>query len=331
MAPRKGTRRACDPCSVRKVKCDGEQPCSRCVAASWDCTYLKTHGKSGPKGPRRTTEAAIRRLQQRSRSDLGSTTRSESDASIEGSPATVDGPPPDPLPPRSEPSLEDVEWPTAVDATINGGRRDSLRISPSPISRYLEIYQERGYAIWPVVDTETLLARLLTHPDDMETYGLASAICAATISQFQIDAEDGDPAEGHFRVSSALFETESKRARDESDHMEHLTVWSLLSTFFLHVYSANIGRMTASTVLLGEAITKAHVIGLHRLSCYQNITREQQQHNLRIYWLLFITERFVVGLLCELQLTQSKSPFVAARRSYDAQTGIGPPAIGRLE
>ena len=159
------------------------------------------------------------------------------------------------------------------------------------MSRYLEVYQERGYPIWPVVDTEALLARLLTHPADMEAYGLAAAICAAAISQFQIDAEPGSPVEGHYRVSSALFESEAKRARRQFDHMEYVTISSLLSTFFLHVYSANVGRMTASTILLGEAITKAHVIGLHKVSSYRGLSVEEQQYNLRIYWLLFITER----------------------------------------
>ena len=190
--------------------------------------------------------------------------------------------------------MDNYEWPGVFDPTSYGTHRDSPKISPSPISRYLEVYQERGYVIWPVVDTEVLIARLLTHPDDMEAYGLASAICAATISQFQIDAEPGSPVEGHFRVSSAVFETEAKRARETSDHMEHLTIWSLLSTFFLHVYSANIGRMTASTVLLGEAITKAHIIGLYQSSHYQNMSPEEQQHNLRVYWLLFITERYAL-------------------------------------
>ncbi|KAF2682292.1 hypothetical protein K458DRAFT_342761 [Lentithecium fluviatile CBS 122367] len=292
MALRKGTRRACDPCSVRKVRCDGDQPCSRCQAASWDCTYLKTHGKSGPKGPRRTTEAAIRRLQQRSRSDLESRARSESDTSLEDrSPSTIDFPLLDSLPPTSEPPLDEFGWPDVINSTFNGVCMEPQRISTSHISEYLEVYQNRGYAIWPVVDSDELLARLLTHPGDIEAYGLATAICAATISQFRIDAEPGSPVEGHFRISSGLFETEAKRAREESDHMEHLTITSLLSTFFLHVYSANIGRMTASTVLLGEAITKAHIIGLHKLSYYQNMNPEQKQHNLRIYWLLFITER----------------------------------------
>ncbi|KAJ4301734.1 hypothetical protein N0V90_003827 [Kalmusia sp. IMI 367209] len=125
----------------------------------------------------------------------------------------------------------------------------------------------------------------------MEAYSLATAVCAATITQFQIDAEPGSPVEGHFRISSAMFDTESKRARDLFDHTEQVTLWSLLSTFFLHVYSANIGRLSTSTVLLGEAITKAHMIGLHTPSYYEAMDAERLQYNARIYWLLFITER----------------------------------------
>jgi hypothetical protein len=288
-APRKGTRRACDPCSVRKVRCDGNTPCSRCTAASWDCTYLKTHRKSGPKGPRRTTEAAIRRLQQRSKLNTEQS-RSDSETSYEdGSPTTIDFPLLDTLPP--EPDLDGYGWPDMISPTFSNAQREPQRISTSCVSQYLEVYHERGYAIWPVVDTEALTARLLTNPEDMEAYSLATAICAATVSQFQIEAEPGSPVEGHYKVSSGLFETEATRARKSSDHLENISISSLLSSFFLHVYSANIGRMPASTVLLGEAITKAHMLGLHRLWYYQSLEVEHQQHNLRVYWLLFITER----------------------------------------
>lgn len=188
------------------------------------------------------------------------------------------------------PFYDRLGWPDAVSPPLPsfGGPR---KISTSTISTYLEVFQARGYAIWPVVDTEALLARLLTDPDDMEAYGLATAICAATITQFQIDAEPGSPVEGHFRVSSAMFDSEAKRAREESDHIEHVTLSSLLSTFFLHVYTANIGRMSSSTVLLGEAIAKAHMIGLHKSSYYEPMGIERLQHNVRVYWLLFITER----------------------------------------
>ncbi|KAJ4352496.1 uncharacterized protein N0V89_007844 [Didymosphaeria variabile] len=88
-----------------------------------------------------------------------------------------------------------------------------------------------------------------------------------------------------------MFDSEAKRAREDSDHSEHVTVSSLLGAFFLHVYAANIGRMSTSTVYLGEAITKAHMVGLHKPSYYQNMDVERLQYNVRIYWLLFITER----------------------------------------
>ncbi|CAO2654969.1 Nn.00g117020.m01.CDS01 [Neocucurbitaria sp. VM-36] len=290
-APRKGTRRACDPCSVRKVRCDGNQPCSRCEAASWECTYLKTHGKSGPKGPRRTTEAAIRRLQERSKSSLDES-RSNSEASLDpGSPVTTELPYIDRFPPTIEPDTDGHGWPDIVSPTLAPGQREPQKISVSCISQYLEIYQARGYGIWPVVDAEALTARLLTHPNDSEAYALAMAICAAIVSQFSIDAEPGSPVEGRYRVSSAVFEEEAKKARNDSDHMENITMFSLLGSFFLHVYSANTGRMNVSTVLLGEAIVKAHILGLHKPTYYHGMTAEEMQHTLRVYWLLFITER----------------------------------------
>ncbi|PVH90884.1 hypothetical protein DM02DRAFT_636492 [Periconia macrospinosa] len=217
MAPRKGTQGACDPCSVRKVRCDGLQPCTRCEASSWDCTYVRTHGKSGPKGPRRTTKAAIRRLQERGEGNLNRRARSESDLNLDDeSPSTVDLPPLEPLP-RSDQPFNSPGWPDATSPLLPR-HTEPRRISTSSISPYLEVYQERGYGIWPVVDVDVLLARLLTHSDDMEAYALATAICAATISQFQIDAEPGSPVEGHFhteqqqhslRVYWLLFITES--------------------------------------------------------------------------------------------------------------------------
>lgn len=291
MAPRKGTRRACDPCSVRKVRCDGNQPCSRCEAASWECTYLKTHGKSGPKGPRRTTEAAIRRLQERSKSSHDGS-RSNSEASLDPtSPTPTEIPYMDQLPPMASADMDATGWPEIIPPSFTAAHIEPQRLSTACISQYLDIYSARGYGIWPVVDGEALTARLLTHHDDLEAYALATAMCAAVVSQFCSSSQPGSPVEGHYRVASSVFERESKRARKEADHWESVSTFSLLSSFFLHVYSANVGRMNASTVLLGEAIVKAHILGLHKTTYYTGMTPEQTQYALRIYWLLFITER----------------------------------------
>ena len=96
------------------------------------------------------------------------------------------------------------------------------RISISLIPPYLDIYQSRGYAIWPVVDTESLLARLITYQDDMEAYALATSLCAATVTQFQID-EDESLVAGYCQASSRLFKAETKRARPIYDYQERMT------------------------------------------------------------------------------------------------------------
>lgn len=213
--------------------------------------------------------------------------------------------------------------PTISTSTI----QEPQRIPVACLSQYLEIYQARGYGIWPVVDAETLTARLLTHSHDMEAYALATSICAAIVSQFSIDVEPGSPVEGSYRVSSSAFELEAKRARNESDHLENITMSSLLSSFFLHVYSANVGRMNASTVLLGEAIFKAHVLGLHKTTYYQLMDPGQTQYALRVYWLLFITER-AHSLQHDVPTTLKRSPDLP--RLEDLHDGSVTPAFVQL-
>jgi hypothetical protein len=292
---------------VGKVRCDGNQPCSRCDAASWECTYLKTHGKSGPKGPRRTTETAIKRLQERSKSSHDES-RSNSEASFDaGSPRTAEVPYQGPIPSVNHPDVDIAGWPDTTTSMISANHKEHQRITTSCISQYLDIYHARGYGIWPVVETEMLTVRLLAHSEDLEAYALAAAICAAIVSQFSLETEPGSPLEDHYRVPSSAFEAESKKARNESDHLENVTVFSLLSTFFLHVHAANIGRMNASTVLLGEAIFKAHILGMHKPVHYQHMNAEQTQYALRIYWLLFITER-AHSLQHDVPTTLKRSP-----------------------
>jgi hypothetical protein len=291
VTPRKGTRRACDPCSVRKVRCEGNQPCSRCEAANWDCTYLKKHGKSGPRGPRRTTEAAIRKLQERSQTSHDGS-RSNSEASLDAiSPSATELPDIDLFSGAGGVRVDRFGGSDVTNQACPDAPQEPQKITTSCLSHYLEIYQTRGYGIWPVVNAEFLTARLITDPHDREAYALATAISAAVISQFSIDDECWSPVEGFDPVSSSTFERASRKAREQADHLESLSLYSILSSFFLHVYSANVGRMKASTILLGEAVAKAHIIGLHKPGFYSGLVPEQLQHSLRVWWLLFITER----------------------------------------
>lgn len=59
---RKSNIRACDACSIRKVKCELNRPCSHCVANKLNCTQLRERKKSGPKNLQKKTLDSINSL-----------------------------------------------------------------------------------------------------------------------------------------------------------------------------------------------------------------------------------------------------------------------------
>jgi hypothetical protein len=327
----RSTRKACDACSVRKVQCDGGQPCRRCVAYSFKCTFLKSRGKPGPKGPHKRTAEAIGTLQSKP-----STSKQQQQASPNEKWASSEG-------------LNDTENLLFDNFNTHDGSphgsavwtrgyagSSSLdpiqpsvhsRIDTSCIAHHLNKYEFRAYSIWPIIDAKSLISQILADPEDMEAYGLATALCATLITQFDASSATSQVADGS-SVSHGLFETESRRARLIYDHRERMTIRSLLTSFFLHVYAANIGKKTTATLLLNEAVTMAHIIGLHKRSYYDNLDENQQQYCLRVYWLLFISER-CLPLTLRLPrhvLTRFKSPFLPTRNPHQPPPPHLPPS-----
>ena len=304
----RSTRKACDACSVRKVQCDGGLPCQRCIAYSFKCTFLKTRGKPGPKGPRKRTAKAIETLQSKISSNQvqPKANPSEGWASPQESNNRSNLPfdniqRNDGSPHGSADWAQAYEVSSPLDDTQSPGQS---RIHTSCIAHQLNKYEFQAYSIWPCFDIKSLVNQLLADPEDMETYGLATALCATFITQFQASSVTTPIAEGS-SVSPANFEAECRRARLLYDHRERVTIRSLLTSFFLHVYAANIGKKTSTTLFLNEAVSMAHIIGLHKRSYYDNLDEDHQQYYLRVYWLLFISERFIYLLISPKPLADS--------------------------
>lgn len=290
----RSTGKACDACSLRKVQCDGREPCRRCIASSFECTFLRSRGKPGPKGPRKRTAEAIQTLQSKaSTKKLQSEEQSTDSWTSPRGDGAASNLPFDGVHIQDELTHSDTDWteenvgPSTPAATMH-----LTRIHTSTIAHYLNIHQFRAYSIWPVFDNKLILGRLIEDAEDMEAYGLATAVCAASITSFQIKG-DGNPIVDDYPISPGLFEAESKRARLSYDYHERMTIWSLLTSFFLHVYASNVGKKSTTTLLLSEAVTMAHVIGLHKRSYYDKLDDDHQQYCLRVYWLLFISERYL--------------------------------------
>ncbi|CAD0109430.1 unnamed protein product [Aureobasidium uvarum] len=162
-----------------------------------------------------------------------------------------------------------------------------FRISPALLEPYLDIYYFKLFPVWPIVNKALLTARLQSAGPDVTAYMLASSVCAATMVQLRLS--DFGPCGDVLEPSMMLTEIEDLRRT--YDHRENPSIDYLATSFFMHVAYTNLGRLTTSTLLLREAVTLAYIFDLHRPSHYGEVTPMERQSHLRMFWILFITER----------------------------------------
>jgi len=248
----------CDGCALRRVRCPGGQPCHECQIRSVSCSFLRKRKKRGPKGPRLKTSEKIgnfqRQLQKETHQDSGEI-------------------------------LTDLATPETT-ASIPGPSF-FRRFSFEAYQPFLEIFHHRLYSVWPIVSYDELMSKLQNDESDFESYALASSLCAAAIAQLRLR----EHAAPFGSVSSKDFEAEAQRLRQRFDYQEQYSLASLLTSFFLHVYFANVDKLRTAGFFLRESLTYAHGLRLHHTDTYADVEPTKRQLMLRIYWILFVSER----------------------------------------
>ena len=153
---------------------------------------------------------------------------------------------------------------------------------------FVHVFQQQAFGIWPVVNAESLLEQLGQPNPKPETLALAASLCAATIGQLRL-AEDDTPAPN--AKSASQFVTECLWFRERYDYRETYSTASILIPFFLHIYYANTNKLRTAGLFLRESITYVHAMRLDQPETYQHLDKGERSLRLRIYWLLFISER----------------------------------------
>jgi hypothetical protein len=189
-----GKVRACDVCSIRKVRCNGVDPCLPCTKASFDCSFTKSRLKPGPKGPHASTCRKFRSRMQgsRDRKDIISSTEELDSSAFTLLNGFVTG--------TAESSSQSRDFLPEIDTSNNFSlsldEHDSTEVPPAPMSvsfsdicSYLEIYQCKMYPVWPAVERTKLITKLADNREDHETCALATAVCAATGAQLKLDKD----------------------------------------------------------------------------------------------------------------------------------------------
>ena len=233
-------RRACDSCKVRKIRCSETLPCTACEASGIECTFKREQGTRGPRGLRPRTLDKIERRRQAEASKSNTSSPDQDQAAAKKSPSPVD--------------------------------------EVACLLEILEIYSERLYPIWPIVDATDLRNKIEQNPaEGGAARYLANAVALAAIAQLKLDtAWQPRVEDAETRLSETLGLLDALRI-----------------SFFLHIYHENASPGgTKSLVYLREAITQAQILRLDRESTYASLSEADQHVSRRILWLLFVTERY---------------------------------------
>ncbi|KAK9429044.1 hypothetical protein V1505DRAFT_179805 [Lipomyces doorenjongii] len=249
-------KRACDCCIVRKIRCDGHQPCESCHSGNLECTFLTPRLKRGPRRLRSRTMTNIRRRQG------------------EG----------------------DNETPSSVsNGTVNVGQaRGQIHphIQLRRLETVVEVYRRKLYPIWPVLAIDDL-NNVLDDAKDKQNpalYVLILSLCAATMARLKLPPCDPEAPDGG--ISGDVLANETIRARMEYNYMEAVDEYSVVTSFFLHCYFSNLlDRQGSSFVYIREAVTFAQFLRLHEEHTYIKYTEKQAQRIRMLYFLVLVTER----------------------------------------
>jgi hypothetical protein len=198
---------------------------------------------------------------------------------------------------------------------------DLRRISPSVIRNVLSMYKESLYGIWPLLATDELIQRLENDTNDPTIYSLTTALCGATLSNMSRVVLDDSLQSS---LDAEAFIWESRRMRGTFDYMEPVTLDTVLTSYFLHIYY---GRQTSreqmAAFYIREAITFAHMLGMHLDETYARHSVRDQRVMRKLYFLLFMTERYLCiqqGL--PIVLDSIPLPDVDDEENPDAVTGF---------
>ena len=193
--------------------------------------------------------------------------------------------------PFSQPQQSHV---ACVDSQPVSGRVSNARFHP-----YIQLFFGHLFPIMPIISPEVYLDHRIydrTNSMSTNTYAFFCALSAATIVQLNASVQlpPSDPLPGRPSAGAENFAEECLRARQHHDCVQRPTVLSVMTSFFLFAYYGNDEGENSERawLYLQEAITFAEILGLDDERALEKVKPEEAQWGRRLFWLLFVTERY---------------------------------------
>lgn len=185
---------------------------------------------------------------------------------------------------------------------------------------YVQVFLHRLYPVFPIFDAKhftqmILTVRLRRAGNDAEAakaceaYSLLCTAAAAVLVTLNLTDQRAleralsvvphDPASSDWSGQDVsfcpadYFVAEALQVRQSWDFVDEPSEQTLMTSFFLFAYFGNASRSRRAWYYLREAVGFALAVGLDDPNSYTRFESADAQRRCRIFWLLFVTERFV--------------------------------------
>ena len=267
------TKKACDACHRRKVRCTGEQPCNNCAQTNLQCTYLAIPQKKGPKGSRGKVISGIRNTQ-------------KDTVPLEAAVPNA--------PPLERESSFDFNSPPNSPSNAQNVSLLGRQTMENCIDFY---FNNMSTTAW-ILDRarlRVLISSSLTKSP--EVYCLTGSLCAFVMVQPGMNLAvapgshyDGEPPENRYGYANLIL-NDILQVRKSIDYVESPTLASVQTSFFLFSCYFTLEKQNICWFHLREAATLAHLMSMHVESSYLVLNPIESLYRRRMYWLLLVTER----------------------------------------
>jgi hypothetical protein len=294
------------------IRCDGKFPCQQCINATLGCKRDHVPKKRGPKRGhgRVINELRAKAVPQNpldvdlespteyvpsmefpvARNDVkvrvDSVIMNDIESSLSSNASPVSTPPP-----LHWPHLTSNPIPVPEPASIFTSDEFQPRIRSylHMAHRCVDLYYEHIYPIMPLVYMPAIRA-MIDRPMDPSEKNLIYALCALTSMHMSGKSiEAAGPAS--WEAVGRFFLDECISVRQSYDFVEDLSLYAVLSSFYLSTSFFEINQSRKSWYYLREALNLALDFGLHDDTTYIGLNPEEVLCRQRVFWILFVTER----------------------------------------
>jgi hypothetical protein len=167
---------------------------------------------------------------------------------------------------------------------------ESRKLPLKVLLRSFSLYQQFLYGIEPLLP-EQVFRNLEEDPSDSELYALFCALGGSCLSELGIEIREESYSSAP--VTPATLISECLEARHLIEYTKNVSLNTILTSYFLHRYFGTLkDKKTTALFYIREAITVAHLYGLHTPDVYAGRPLQDQQTMRNLYFLLFVAERY---------------------------------------